>query len=53
MDPRWQKLQARIENIFAPLLCGDVKSIEYKPQTAVPLLVTPSAYREYKPQKIS
>jgi hypothetical protein len=37
-DQRWQELQERIDNVFGRLLRGDIRSIEYKPQFAVPLL---------------
>jgi hypothetical protein len=48
MDQKWQEFQDRIENIFGPLLRGDIQRIEYKPQFAVPLLEMPSGYREIK-----
>ena len=48
MDQRWQELQGRIENVFGHLLTGDIQRIEYKPQSAVPLLEMTSAYREHK-----
>jgi hypothetical protein len=48
MDQKWQEFQDRIENIFGPLLRGDIQRIEYKPQFAVPLLEMSSGHRENK-----
>jgi hypothetical protein len=52
MDQKWQELQDRIENVFGPLLRGDIQRIEYKPQFAVPLLEISSGYREHKSPEV-
>lgn len=46
-DQGWQEFQDRIQNVFGHLLRGDIQRIEYKPQSAVPLLEMTSAYREH------
>jgi outer membrane PBP1 activator LpoA protein len=48
MDQKWQELQNRIENVFGPLLRGDIQRIEYKPQSVIPLLEMSSGYRDNK-----
>jgi outer membrane PBP1 activator LpoA protein len=52
MDQKWQELQDRIENVFGPLLRGDIQKIEYKPQAPVHLLGLSSDYQEHKPLSV-